>query len=214
MNKMELSEKWRERVFDYLGTTQISFLINGLKTGTIRPTRRLCQGCPLFSYLFLLCYDGLPTSIVMRVNQGRVQGNKCARAVPVISQELLQCYERAYGQFINMQKSSITLSPNTTLLIKNNVLGWLNMPFNESYESYLAFTAFMDHNKKCVFEGVKENVRKRMQGWKNQLFSSIGNEILIKAVAQATNTYTMKFFLTSLAIVKIYSIVNCEVLVG
>lgn len=48
--------------------------------------------------------------------------------------------------------------------------------------------------KKNVFNRKKDQVGRSIAGWKGKLLSRAGREILIKAVAQATLTYTMSCF--------------------
>ena len=46
-----------------------------------------------------------------------------------------------------------------------------------------------------MFAEVKERVGKKLAGWKEKMLSMGGNEVLIKAVAQAVPIYTMNCFL-------------------
>ena len=48
--------------------------------------------------------------------------------------------------------------------------------------------------KKKAFNRIKDQVGRKIAGWKVRLLSNEGREILIKAVAQATPTYTMNCF--------------------
>lgn len=52
----------------------------------------------------------------------------------------------------------------------------------------------MGRRKKKAFNRIKDQVRRQIEGWKGKLLSIAGREILIKAVAQATMTYTMSCF--------------------
>ena len=52
----------------------------------------------------------------------------------------------------------------------------------------------MGNGKKKAFSRIKDQVGRRIAGWKGNLLSNAGCEILIKAVAQATTTYTMSCF--------------------
>ena len=49
-------------------------------------------------------------------------------------------------------------------------------------------------SKTRTFNGLKEQVLKRICGWKEKLLSKAGKEVLIKAVAQSIPTYTMSCF--------------------
>ena len=48
--------------------------------------------------------------------------------------------------------------------------------------------------KRKAFNCIKDQVGKKIAGWKGKLLSSTGREILIKVLAQATLTYTMSCF--------------------
>ncbi|CAK9165056.1 unnamed protein product [Ilex paraguariensis] len=68
----------------------------------------------------------------------------------------------------------------------------------EELQSILEFNN-MENNlvsmsKKEIFACIRERVWKKLQGWKEQLLSKAGKEILIKAVAQSIPTYAMGCF--------------------
>ena len=48
--------------------------------------------------------------------------------------------------------------------------------------------------KKKAFNQIKDQVGRKIAGWKGKLLSNAGREVLIKTVAQATTTYTMSCF--------------------
>ena len=52
----------------------------------------------------------------------------------------------------------------------------------------------MGKGKRKAFNRIKDQVGRKILGWKGKLLSCVGREILIKAVAQATPTYTMSCF--------------------
>ena len=52
----------------------------------------------------------------------------------------------------------------------------------------------MGKGKRKAFSQIKDQVGKKIAGWKGWLLSNVGREILINAVAQANPTYTMSCF--------------------
>lgn len=107
---------------------------------------------------------------------------------------VLKCSEEASGQFINFNKSSITFSLNSSTDTKQMAFSTLSINHTVLCEAYLGLPAFTDRNRRLIFEGVKQRVWRKLQGWKRKLFSAGGREVLIKAVAQAIPTYTMSLF--------------------
>ena len=62
------------------------------------------------------------------------------------------------------------------------------------HERYLGLPPLVGRGKKKAFNCIKDQVGRKISSWKGKLLSSAGREILIKAVAQATLTYTMNCF--------------------
>lgn len=107
---------------------------------------------------------------------------------------MIRCYEEASGQFINLDKSSITFIPSSSIDMKEIAFSILNINHNVLCEAYLGLLAFTGRNKRIIFEGVKQRVWRKLQCWKSKLFSAGGREVLIKTVAQDIPTYTMSLF--------------------
>lgn len=84
---------------------------------------------------------------------------------------MLHIYEAASGQAINLNKSCIYFSPNTSQEMKEFLFSSLNMQCNESFEAYLGLPAFTWRKKQRIFYGIKEKVWKKLQGWRGKLFS-------------------------------------------
>ena len=47
-----------------------------------------------------------------------------------------------------------------------------------SYEKYLGLPSLVGKNKKASFNYIKERIWRKLQGWKEQLLSQAGREIL------------------------------------
>uniref|UniRef100_A0A2N9GLQ5 Reverse transcriptase zinc-binding domain-containing protein n=1 Tax=Fagus sylvatica TaxID=28930 RepID=A0A2N9GLQ5_FAGSY len=61
-------------------------------------------------------------------------------------------------------------------------------------DKYLGLPAMIGRSKKSIFNGLKERIVQRLQGWKEKFLSKAGREVLIKAVAQSIPTYAMNCF--------------------
>lgn len=108
----------------------------GRTFGEINPSRGLRQGDPLSSYLFLICIEGFTSLIQDYEKRNLIQGIKVARSAPSISHmffandcyifckasdesvshvlQMLDTFEKASGQQINAEKSSVFFSRNTS----------------------------------------------------------------------------------------------------
>ena len=62
------------------------------------------------------------------------------------------------------------------------------------HEKYLGLPSLVGKNKRNSFNAIKEKLNKKLAGWKEKLLSKVGKEVLIKVVAQAILTYTMRCF--------------------
>ena len=61
----------------------------------------------------------------------------------------------------------------------------------DKFDTYLGLPTLVGRSKYQTFSLLKDRVWKKTQGWKGQLLSKAGKEVLIKAVAQSIPTYTM-----------------------
>ena len=109
--------------------------------------------------------------------------------------ELLQTYADASRQCINFDKSSVYFSTNIATDQRERIKWELGVREVDRFESYLGLPTLVGHAKYQTFSFIKDRVWKKIQGWKGQLLSRAGKEILIKVVAQSIPTYTMGVFL-------------------
>ena len=64
----------------------------------------------------------------------------------------------------------------------------------DRFDTYLGLPTLVGRSKYQTFSFLKDQVWKKIQGWKGQLLSKSRKEVLIKAVAQSIPTYTMGVF--------------------
>ena len=216
MEKMGFPTLWIERVMSCVTTPTFSILVNGKPCGMIHPSRGIRQGDPLSSYLFLLCAKGFMALLAKAEIEERIKGVSICRGAPRITNLLfaddsllfcqatqnegqavmgvLQTYAQALGQCVNLEKSSVYFSSNTINSQRQQMLQILGVKEVERFESYLGLPTLIGRTKYHTFSYLKDQIWKKLQGWKSILLSRARKEILIKAVAQSIPTYTMSVF--------------------
>ena len=108
--------------------------------------------------------------------------------------DILQLYEAALRQKINADKSLIFFSNNTSNDKRCEVLDMLGPMQDTRHKKQLGLPSIIGKSKVEIFAKIKERVEKKLSGWKEKILSVGGREILIKAVTQAIQTYTMSCF--------------------
>ncbi|GAA0186991.1 hypothetical protein LIER_34279 [Lithospermum erythrorhizon] len=98
--------------------------------------------------------------------------------------KILKQYEQALasGQKVNLQKSSVSFSPNVSQAEKASILQILEMNEVGEHGKYLGLPATVGQSKQEVFSSIKNRVRGKLQG------------VLIKSVLQAIPMYAMQCF--------------------
>uniref|UniRef100_A0A2N9G5T2 RNase H type-1 domain-containing protein n=1 Tax=Fagus sylvatica TaxID=28930 RepID=A0A2N9G5T2_FAGSY len=107
---------------------------------------------------------------------------------------ILEQYERASGQQVNRDKTTIFFSKSTPVPTQNAIKESLNVPIIRQYEKYLGLPSLIGRNRAESFTQIKERVWHKLKGWKEKLLSQAGREVLIKVVAQAIPAYSMSCF--------------------
>ncbi|KAL0012535.1 hypothetical protein SO802_007643 [Lithocarpus litseifolius] len=188
MTKLGFPEVWINWVMTCITTPTFSVLINGKSFGHISPSRGLRQGNPLSPYLFLLCAEGFTALLAKAELEERIHGVSICRRAPRISHllfandsllfcqathkevkevtDILQTYGRASGQCINMDKSLVLFSSNTSNTEKDWVKNTLGVKEVERFETYLGLPTMVGRAKYQSFAYLKDKVWKKLQGWK------------------------------------------------
>lgn len=173
---------------------------------------------------FILCAEGLSALLRKYETQKWIHGIKVCRNAPSVSHllfaddsylfckasedealrmgELLQIFEEASGQQVNLNKSSVIYSSNVDRELKSKIGQILQVEEADGSVHYLGLPNRVGRNKSCVLGYLKDRMKQKVQSWKEKWISQAGREILIKNVAQALPTYAMSIFLLPLDITK------------
>ncbi|BFG15867.1 hypothetical protein CerSpe_021410 [Prunus speciosa] len=115
---------------------------------------------------------------------------------------LLNAYCYASGQQVNFSKSTLFFSPHTPMQLRESLCNIFGMPEVEDPGNYLGLPTIWGRAKRNALSYIKDRILAKVDGWKQQLLSQAGREVLIKAVAQAVPAYPMNIFLFPLTFCK------------
>ncbi|XP_040996027.1 uncharacterized protein LOC121242200 [Juglans microcarpa x Juglans regia] len=185
-------------------------------------SRGLRQGHPLSSYLFILCAEALTALLnqaeacggltLVPIGRGPVSVNHLFFADDSLlfckakAEELryvlniLDIYEKASGQVINKDKSSIFFSRNTGHAVQQQILELAGVKSSGTFERYLGLPTLVGRAKVASFHSLIDRTWSRVTNWKNKFLSATGKKVLLKAVLQAIPTYAMGMFMIPLSI--------------
>ncbi|CAA7052734.1 unnamed protein product [Microthlaspi erraticum] len=107
---------------------------------------------------------------------------------------ILQEYEQASGQMINVDKSSITFSPKTSQLARNQAKQILGITKKGGQGKYLGLPEHFGRKKKDLFALTVDMIRQRAINWSSRFLSSAGKMTMLKSVLSSIPTYTMQCF--------------------
>ena len=216
MRKLGFNEKWISLIMICVTMVSYSVLINGEPRGNIIPSRGLHQGDPISPYLFVLCTKGLLAIIRQKEVVGLIKGVVVSKQAPLISHLffaddsiifcratmeeckqvalVLDTYEKESGQKLSRDKTSLFFNKNTSGEIQSFVKEMFGAQIVQQHERYMGLQPMVGKGKKKAFNRIKDQVGRKITGWKGKLLSNAGREIFIKAIAQATPTYIMNCF--------------------
>jgi len=217
MRKLGFQERWISLSMMCVRTESFFVLINEEPKSKITSTRGLRQGNPISLYLFLLCVEGLSAILQKEVGMGRIKGILVCRRAPQILYllfaddsiifcratmeegnrviKVLKDYEEAFGKKLNKEKTSLFFSKNTKRDTQEGIKDLFGAQIIQQHEKYRGLPPMVRRGRKKVFNRIKDQVGRKIAGWKGKLLSNAGREILIKVVAQVTSTYMMSCFM-------------------
>uniref|UniRef100_A0A803PZ74 Reverse transcriptase domain-containing protein n=1 Tax=Cannabis sativa TaxID=3483 RepID=A0A803PZ74_CANSA len=199
-----------------LSTVQFWLSINGSLTDTFHSTRGIRQGDPLSPYLFLLIAEGLSAAIRLQETNAHFSGIQICRGAQPLSHLLfaedsmvfsqvhsrasdslnviLDLYNKATGQLVNRDKSSILFSHNTSADAQLQFRQSLQLHGEGFISKYLGVPHCVGRVSNSMFHYLLQKVSSRLNSWNEKFFSRAGKETLIKAVVQAIPSFAMSCF--------------------
>ena len=216
MMKMGFGARWVALILSYTNSASYSILANGVPKGDIRPSRGIRQRDPRSPYLFLICLEALNCQLQQAARSEAIRGFSLCKNGPEIShlffaddtflfcqatkrdldviQSILVLYEKASGQKLNREKTTVFFSKATPAVRKIEIINELGVSEVREYEKYLGLLAVVGRKKNVSLNFIKERVWNKLQGWKENLLSQVGREVLLKAVVQAIPTFAIGCF--------------------
>jgi uncharacterized protein YdcH (DUF465 family) len=144
MRRLGFDDRWIHLVMACVKSVTYSVVVNGNSVGSTTPTRGISQGDPISPYLFLLCAEALSSLISHAAETGVITGVPTSPRGPRVSHlffaddsllfcransvewrrlmKILGIYEVGSGQKLNLQKTSIIFSRNTSVEKKAEIL--------------------------------------------------------------------------------------------
>ncbi|XP_056691844.1 uncharacterized protein [Spinacia oleracea] len=204
---------WIHLIYQCISTVSFKVLINGRISQPFRPKCGLRQGDPLSPYLFLFCMDILGRMLSLGQDIRLFQGIKLAREAPKISHlffaddamiffqatekscinigGILDRYCRISGQKLNLAKSFIKFSPNTSLSQQQLFKSILRMPQVSQFGQHLGVPIDCVGSKRSHFNYLIDKVSELITSWNGVLISQVQKMVLINTVIVATVSHVM-----------------------
>ncbi|XP_021761446.1 uncharacterized protein LOC110726302 [Chenopodium quinoa] len=211
--KLGFAGAWVDTIMAFVTTVRYSFIINGVPSDLVTPSRGLRQGDPISPYLFILVADVLSRMLQTASKRNLIHGVRASRNGPEITHlffaddnllftratrqecsiivDILNKYEATSEQKINLEKSEVSFSKGVHLPSRITLSSILGMEMVDNHVKYLGLPTVVGRSKKAIFAFVKDRIWKKVQGWKEKFLSRAGKEVLLKSIIQAIPTYLM-----------------------
>ena len=211
--KMGFSQKWIQWMAMCIEYVDYNVLVNRENVRLVIPGRGLRQGDPLSPYLFIICVKGLSSLIRDAEKRELISGTSIFRRAPFVShlllvddcflffkakesqaqvmKNVLNTYEVASGQAINLPKFEIFYSRNVADTLKNNITNILVVRAVLGTGKYLGMSSMIGRDRIAIFAYIKDRVWQHINSWSSKCLSKAGREVMIKSVLQAIPSYVI-----------------------
>lgn len=180
-------------------TASFSVIINEVPKGLIKPERGLRQGCPISSYLFIICAEAFPNLLVRAEERQLIRSLRFANDVTISHllfaddsinftrasvaecnqlKEIFYSYTKASRQLFNYEKSSLFFSGKIPEAQIAAIKGIFKFKLVSKYEKYLGLPSMIGKNKMSFFNDVKLKVLHKISSWNPYQSSSSSNSSL------------------------------------
>jgi hypothetical protein len=212
LQKLGFHPRWIHWIRLCISTSSFSVLLNGSPFGLFSPSRGLRQGDPLSPFLFII-----GSEVISRLLHSSLRGFKIARACPPLShllfagdlvifthatsgeatiiQTCLDKYCSWSGQSVNIHKSSLQFSKNTSASIIASIQNILPYATTPATTKHLGLPILLGKSKKAAFNDILDKIHGKIEGWRSKTLSQAGKYILLKVVVFAIPSYAMSYFL-------------------
>lgn len=214
LTMFSFTPNWIRQIMSCLSSLLTSVLFNGSEVEDILPTRGIRQGDSMSSYIFILCLEilgwlieekcelrkwnslkigrgGLEISRLFFADDlilmGKANDKTCVAMMDVL--ETFCCFS---GQKVNKTKSKILFSPNVDVDQKRRIVNRLDIRETNNLGKYLGVPIGPGKPKKEDYNFLVEKVRTKMAGWKANLLSQMGRNVLIQSVTATIPSYYMQ----------------------
>ena len=192
MERMGFHSQWVGWIMECVQSMTYLVLINGEPTETITPSRGIRQRDPLSPYLFLLCLDGFSGLLEQVVAKKSLEGFSLCKYGPKICHllfannsllfcwagvndvskilEILRKYERASGQKLKANKTTIFFGGNVMDSAKMQVQSLLGVSEIKEYENYLGLPVVVGRHKKASFNYIKNHFGVNFKGGRKKFY--------------------------------------------
>lgn len=106
---------------------------------------------------------------------------------------ILNFFDEAYGQEINLSKSEVFFSYNMCIMAQDHLSRILGICHVMGTGKYLGLPSVVDRNN-SIFAYVKNVILMRINSWRGRALSKAGKEFMIKYVLQVIPSYIMSIY--------------------